>query len=140
MSLSAPSSRLFSRKPFVCADCRKWLARQPLSSQQRWITQNHLRKIKVAEQEWQSRQQAVDGGHAKSILQKLEERGFINQVVGNRDELEQVLVQRRVGVYCGIDPTASSLHVGHMVPLVALGWMYIHGYASTFLVRVMTNS
>lgn len=51
-----------------------------------------------------------------------------------RDELDQLLTQRRVGVYCGVDPTAPSLHVGHMVPFMVLAWMYIHGYHSTFLV------
>ena len=51
-----------------------------------------------------------------------------------RDELDQLLTQKRVGVYCGVDPTAPSLHVGHMVPLMVLAWMYIHGYHSTFLV------
>jgi tyrosyl-tRNA synthetase len=51
-----------------------------------------------------------------------------------RDELDHLLTHKRVGVYCGVDPTAPSLHVGHMVPLMVLGWMYIHGYRSTFLV------
>jgi len=51
-----------------------------------------------------------------------------------RDELDQLLTQKRVGVYCGVDPTAPSLHVGHMVPFMVLAWMYIHGYHSTFLV------
>jgi hypothetical protein len=52
-----------------------------------------------------------------------------------RDELDDLLTYKRVGVYCGVDPTAPSLHVGHMVPFMVLGWMYIHGYHSTFLVR-----
>ena len=46
------------------------------------------------------------------------------------------MMDRRVGVYAGIDPTAPSLHVGHMVPFMALGWLYIHGYPVTFVVRL----
>ena len=123
------------RRPFICADCQQWLRGQDAARQQRrTISQGHLRKIKTAEGEWQSRQDAIAQGGAKSILEKLEERGLVNQVVGNRDELNKTLVERRVGVYCGVDPTAASLHVGHMVPFVALGWMYIHGYAANFLV------
>lgn len=106
----------------------------------RQITQVHLRKIKTAETEWKDRAKDIADGRAKSMLEKLEERGLVNQVVGNRDELEKVLVERRVGVYCGVDPTAASLHIGHMVPFMALGWMYIHGYASTFLVSASSNA
>lgn len=135
MSSTLQSARAFSKRPFVCADCRKWLATRSSSIQRRGISQNHLRKIKIAEKEWEDRKHAIQEGQSRSILEKLEERGLINQIVGNRDDLEKVLVQRRAGVYCGIDPTAASLHVGHMVPLMALGWMYVHGYAATFLVR-----
>ena len=57
-------------------------------------------------------------------------------IVGNSDrkELDNLLTHRRAGVYCGIDPTAPSLHVGHMVPFMVLGWMYIHGYTVQYLV------
>jgi tyrosyl-tRNA synthetase len=36
--------------------------------------------------------------------------------------------RKRIGAYVGVDPTASSLHVGHLLPLMPLFWMYIHGY------------
>lgn len=42
--------------------------------------------------------------------------------------------QKRIGVYVGVDPTAPSLHVGHLLPFMALFWMYIHGYPVTLLV------
>lgn len=42
--------------------------------------------------------------------------------------------QRRIGAYVGIDPTASSLHVGHLLPLMPLFWMYMHGYGATTLI------
>lgn len=47
--------------------------------------------------------------------------------------------ERRVGAYVGIDPTAPSLHVGHLVPLMALFWMYVHGFHSVTLVRIHQN-
>jgi tyrosyl-tRNA synthetase len=44
------------------------------------------------------------------------------------------MTSERVGAYVGIDPTAPSLHVGHMLPLMSLFWMYIHGYHAVTLV------
>jgi len=134
MSTTYRLSKAFRRKPFICSDCRGWLTEVASKRQRRHITQNHLRKIDIAAREWQERKDAIETGSAKSILDRLEERGLVNQIVGTREALNRVLVESRVGVYCGVDPTAASLHVGHMVPFMALGWMYIHGYSSTFLV------
>lgn len=47
-----------------------------------------------------------------------------------------MLNNRRIGAYVGVDPTAPSLHVGNLVPFMALGWLFIHGYSVTFLVDV----
>lgn len=44
------------------------------------------------------------------------------------------MIDKRIGAYVGIDPTAPSLHVGHMVPLMALFWMYINGLHTVSLV------
>lgn len=35
----------------------------------------------------------------------------------------------------GVDPTARSLHVGHLLPFMALFWLYIHGHHTVSLVR-----
>ena len=47
------------------------------------------------------------------------------------------MTKRRCGAYVGVDPTAPSLHVGHLIPFMALGWLYIHGFPATFLVRLV---
>jgi tyrosyl-tRNA synthetase len=49
------------------------------------------------------------------------------------------MTDRRVGAYVGIDPTASSLHVGHMLPLMSLFWMYVHGYHTVTLLGGATS-
>lgn len=36
--------------------------------------------------------------------------------------------RKRIGAYVGVDPTASSMHVGHLLPMMPLFWMYMHGY------------
>ncbi len=43
------------------------------------------------------------------------------------------MTDKRVGAYVGIDPTAASLHVGHLLPLMSLFWMYVHGYHAVTL-------
>lgn len=53
------------------------------------------------------------------ILQDLENRGLIQQVT-DREGLERHLNENQVTLYCGFDPTADSLHIGHLVPLTML--------------------
>jgi len=48
--------------------------------------------------------------------------------------VDKMMTDKRVGAYVGIDPTASSLHVGHMAPLMIIFWMYVHGYPAVSLV------
>lgn len=43
------------------------------------------------------------------------------------------MTSKRIGAYVGIDPTASSLHVGHLLPLMSLFWLYVHGFHSVSL-------
>ena len=68
------------------------------------------------------------------MLQILESRGLIKDVAGDKNKLDWLLTERRVGVYCGVDPTAPGLHIGHLVPLMALFWMHIHGYHTVSVV------
>jgi tyrosyl-tRNA synthetase len=51
-----------------------------------------------------------------------------------RSTLDWLLTQKRIGAYVGVDPTAPSLHVGHLLPLMALYWLYLHGYYTVSLV------
>ena len=58
-------------------------------------------------------------------------------VRSGRQTLDWLLTEKRIGVYVGVDPTAPSLHVGHLLPLMALYWMYLHGYYTVSLVSDM---
>lgn len=49
------------------------------------------------------------------------------------------MTSKRVGAYVGIDPTASSLHIGHMLPLMSLFWMYVKGYHAVTLLGGATS-
>jgi tyrosyl-tRNA synthetase len=70
----------------------------------------------------------------KGILSILEERGLVNQIAGDRPVLDQSLKSGKVGIYAGIDPTAPSLHLGHMLPLMVLFWLHNHGHNVVSLV------
>ncbi len=50
------------------------------------------------------------------ILDELEARGLVADIT-NRDELATLLSSGVVPFYAGYDPTAPSLHVGHLIPI-----------------------
>ncbi len=54
-----------------------------------------------------------------ALLQDLQARGLINQVTAV-EELAEHLASGSRTLYCGFDPTADSLHLGHLVPLLVL--------------------
>lgn len=54
-----------------------------------------------------------------NILQDLEFRGLINQVT-DFEGLEKLLNEEQVTLYCGFDPTADSLHIGHLLTALTL--------------------
>lgn len=52
------------------------------------------------------------------LLNRLEGRGFIYQV--SDPELGKLLETEPVSVYAGFDPSADSLHLGHLIPIIGL--------------------
>ena len=52
-----------------------------------------------------------------NLLEELEWRGLIHQ---NTDGLAEAFARGSVSAYCGFDPTASSLHVGSLLPVMML--------------------
>ena len=61
-----------------------------------------------------------------SILEELKWRGLVADCT-DAVELEKKL-SAPVTLYCGFDPTADSLHVGHLVPLLALRRFQLLGH------------
>jgi tyrosyl-tRNA synthetase len=61
-----------------------------------------------------------------SILEELKWRGLIADCT-DAAELEKKL-SSPITLYCGFDPTADSLHVGHLVPLLALRRFQLLGH------------
>ncbi|NLD27101.1 MAG: tyrosine--tRNA ligase, partial [Acholeplasmataceae bacterium] len=54
-----------------------------------------------------------------NLLQELRWRGLIYDII-NEEELEKRLEEGPITLYCGFDPTADSLHIGSLIPIITL--------------------
>lgn len=61
------------------------------------------------------------------VLDILKDRGYIAQIT-HEDEIRQLLDQGSVTFYTGFDPTAESLHIGHMIPLMVMAHLQRSGH------------
>lgn len=50
------------------------------------------------------------------------------------DRIKEIMRIKRIGAYVGIDPTADSMHVGHLLPLMPMFWMWFHGHPAVTLI------
>lgn len=71
------------------------------------------------------------------LLAELEARGLIAQMTGD-DHLHEHLNEPRT-LYCGFDPTADSLHIGSLVPLLTLRRFQLAGHKPIVLVGGATG-
>lgn len=62
----------------------------------------------------------------KGLFKTLKERGFIEQVTC--EDLDTILDQKTMTCYIGFDPTASSLHIGSLEPIMLLKWFETFGH------------
>lgn len=72
-----------------------------------------------------------------TFIQELQTRGLIAQA-SDLDQIQQQLSQPKT-VYCGFDPTASSLHIGHLVPLIMLKRFQDAGHQALALIGGATG-
>ncbi len=66
-------------------------------------------------------------GYKSEFLNVLASRGFIHQV-SEPDALDQLAKSQAITGYIGFDCTASSLHVGSLLPIMMLYWMQQTGH------------
>jgi tyrosyl-tRNA synthetase len=62
----------------------------------------------------------------KSAYEILKERGFIEQVT-DETLIRKIFDEGQVNCYIGFDPTATSLHIGSLVPIMSLAHMQANG-------------
>ncbi|AJA45898.1 tyrosine--tRNA ligase [Frischella perrara] len=75
---------------------------------------------------------------AIDVIKQLQERGLIAQVTDETALTEQIM-QGPIALYCGFDPTADSLHLGHLVPLLCLKRFQLAGHKPVALVGGATG-
>jgi tyrosyl-tRNA synthetase len=69
----------------------------------------------------------------ENVLDILKSRGFIEQTT-HEEALREYLQSEKATCYIGFDPTAASLHVGSLVPIMSLAHMQRHGHRPIALV------
>ena len=73
-----------------------------------------------------------------TLINDLESRGLVQQMTSEAEFREHLSSDSRT-VYCGFDPTADSLHIGSLVPLLALKRFQMAGHKPIALVGGATG-
>ena len=73
-----------------------------------------------------------------ALLQDLQARGLIAQIT-DAAALDELLCSKSVTLYCGFDPTADSLHIGSLVPILVLKRFQLAGHKPIALVGGATG-
>jgi len=76
--------------------------------------------------------------NTKDLIDDLSARGLVSQMT-SEEEFHEHLNEGAKTVYCGFDPTADSLHIGSLVPLLALKRFQQYGHKPIALVGGATG-
>mgnify|MGYP003429268568 FL=1 len=76
---------------------------------------------------------------ANELLQDLQWRGLLYQQT-DAEGMEKLLNEQKVSLYVGVDPTADSMHIGHIVPLLTLRRFQKAGHTPILLVGGATGT
>lgn len=75
---------------------------------------------------------------SNELLKDLKWRGLLYQQT-DEEGMAKVLENEKISLYCGVDPTADSMHIGHIVPLLTLRRFQMHGHRPILLVGGATG-
>lgn len=73
-----------------------------------------------------------------NILEELQWRGIIYQQT-DEEAIKKLLSEEKIVLYCGVDPTADSLHIGHLLPFLTLRRFQMAGHRPIILVGGATG-
>lgn len=68
-----------------------------------------------------------------NIIEELRQRGYIEQVMFE-DSLKELLEKEKITFYIGFDPTADSLHIGHLIQLMVISKLQKAGHRPIVLI------
>lgn len=75
---------------------------------------------------------------SNALLEDLKWRGLIYQQT-DEEGLEKLLNEEKISLYVGVDPTADSMHIGHIVPLITMRRFQQAGHRPVLLVGGATG-
>ncbi|WP_091069702.1 tyrosine--tRNA ligase [Paenibacillus sp. NFR01] len=74
-----------------------------------------------------------------NIIDELEWRGAINQQT-DAEGLRELTNSKAVSLYCGVDPTGDSMHIGHLIPFMMLRRFQLAGHRPVILIGGATGT
>ncbi|EWG10554.1 tyrosine--tRNA ligase [Cytobacillus firmus] len=73
-----------------------------------------------------------------SLLEDLQWRGIVYQQT-DEEGIGNTLEKEKISLYCGVDPTADSMHIGHLLPFLTLRRFQKEGHRPIVLVGGATG-
>src|SRR5699024_1833589 len=67
------------------------------------------------------------------LIEDLKYRGVIYQMT-DEEKISEILDNEQLTLYCGADPTADSIHIGHLVPFLTMRRFQEHGHRPIVLI------
>ncbi|MDP4163737.1 MAG: tyrosine--tRNA ligase [Bacillota bacterium] len=72
------------------------------------------------------------------LLEDLKWRGIVYQQT-DEEGIKETLDKEKISLYCGVDPTGDSMHIGHLLPFLTLRRFQNHGHRPIVLVGGATG-
>ncbi|WP_207145718.1 tyrosine--tRNA ligase [Brevibacillus brevis] len=76
---------------------------------------------------------------AVNIIDELEWREAVNQQT-DAEGLRELTNEKAVSLYCGVDPTGDSMHIGHLIPFMVLKRFQLAGHRPVILIGGATGT
>jgi len=74
-----------------------------------------------------------------NIIDELQWRDAINQQT-DEEGLRELTSQKSISLYCGVDPTGDSMHIGHLIPFMMLKRFQLKGHRPVILIGGATGT
>ncbi|WP_354632683.1 tyrosine--tRNA ligase [Levilactobacillus brevis] len=74
-----------------------------------------------------------------NIIDELTWRGAINQQT-DAEGLKKLTSEKKISLYCGVDPTGDSMHIGHLIPFMMMKRFELAGHHPYILIGGATGS
>ncbi len=74
-----------------------------------------------------------------NIIDELQWRDAINQQT-DAEGLHKITSEKSISLYCGVDPTGDSMHIGHLIPFMMMKRFQLAGHRPVILIGGATGT